>query len=85
MLNLSIWPIDWTRSGASTPAQSGPARNDSEEEFCIPQNSSITGDQLSDCLVSNPGHSVRGFYCPSPSGMMITVVGKGYGDPSSNS
>ena len=37
MSNSSIWPIDRFLSGATTPAQSGPGTNESEEVLCIPQ------------------------------------------------
>ena len=52
----SIWPIDRTLSGATTPGQSRPGSNDNEGVFHIPQSSSITGASPSDCLVSCPGH-----------------------------
>ena len=41
MLNLSIWPIDRTLSGATTPGQIGPGSDGSEGVLFIPQNSSI--------------------------------------------
>ena len=50
----SIWPIDRTLSGATTPGQSGPGSDG------LPQSSSITGTSPSDCLVSYPGHSFAG-------------------------
>ena len=56
MSNSSIWPIDRTLSGATTPGQSGPGSNGNEEVFCIPQSSRITGASPSDCL----GHSFGG-------------------------
>ena len=58
MWNSSIWPIDRTLSGATTLSQIGPYSNCNEEVLRIPQNSSITGASLSDCLVSYPGHSL---------------------------
>ena len=39
MSNSSIWPIDKTLSGATTPSQCGPGSNDNEGLICIPQNS----------------------------------------------
>ena len=39
----SIWPIDRTLSGATTPGQSGPGSDGNEGVLRIPQNSSITG------------------------------------------
>ena len=52
----SIWPIDKTLSGATTPGQSGPGRNGNEGVLHIPQSSSMTETSPSDCLVSYPGH-----------------------------
>ena len=54
MSNNSIWPIDKTLSGATTPGQSGPGSN--EWVLCIPQSSSITEASPSVCLVSYPRH-----------------------------
>ena len=48
----SIWPIDRTLTGATTPVQSWPGSNGNEEILRIPQSSSITGTSLSGCLVS---------------------------------
>ena len=53
----SIWPIDRTLSGATTPDLSGPGRDGNNGVLCIPQSSSITGASPSDCLVSYLGHS----------------------------
>ena len=61
MSNISIWPIDRTLSGAATSSQSGPGSNVNEEEFCIPQSSSITEALPLDCLVSYPGHPLVEF------------------------
>ena len=63
----SIWPLDWTLSGATTPGQSGPRNDGNEGVHRIPQNSSITGASPSDCLVTFPGHSLGGilFYRPN--------------------
>ena len=52
--------MDRVLSGASTPGQSGPGSNGTEEVLHIPRSSSITGTSPSDCLVSYPGHSLRG-------------------------
>ena len=60
MSNSSIWPIDKTLSGATTPGQSGPGSDGNEGALHIPQSSSITGASSSDCLVSYTGHSFRG-------------------------
>ena len=58
----SIWPIDRTLSGATTPGQSGPGSDGNEGVLRIPQNFSITGTSPSDCLVLYPGHSLVGSY-----------------------
>ena len=52
----SIWPIDRTLSGATTPGQSGPGSDGSEEVLHIPQ---IIGTSPSDYLVSYLGHSLK--------------------------
>ena len=51
---ISIWPIDRTLSGASTPGQSGPGSDGHKEVLRIPHISSITGASPSNCLVSYP-------------------------------
>ena len=56
----SIWPIDRTLSGTTTPGQSGPGSNGNEGVLHIPQSFSITGTSPSDCLVSYPGHLLGG-------------------------
>ena len=61
----SIWPIDGTLSGATTPVQSKPGSNGNEGVLCIPQSSSITGTSPSDCLVSYPEHLLGGGSYPS--------------------
>ena len=48
----SIWPIDKTLSGATTPSLSGPRNDDNEGILHIPQNSSITGTSPSDIELS---------------------------------
>ena len=58
MSSSSIWPIDRTLSGATTPDECGPSSNDNEGVFRIPQTFCITGVSPSDCLVSYPGHSL---------------------------
>ena len=55
MLFSSIWPIERTLLGATTPCQSEPGSNDNEGMLYNPQNSSITWTSPSDCLVSYPG------------------------------
>ena len=58
----SIWPIERTLSGATTPGPNGPGSDGNEGVLHIPQSSSITGASLSVCLVSYPGHSLEGSY-----------------------
>ena len=58
MSNSSIWPIDSTLSWATTPDQKGPGSEEIEGALRIRQSTSITGASPSDCLVTNPGHSL---------------------------
>ena len=44
------------------PGQSGPGSDGNVGLLHIPQSFSITGISPSDCLVSYPGHSLRGCY-----------------------
>ena len=53
----SIWPIDRTLLGTTTPGHSWPGSDGNDGGIHIPQSSSITGTLPSDCLVSYPGHS----------------------------
>ena len=62
MSNSSIWAIDKTLSGATTPGQSGPGSNGNEGVLHIPQSSNITEVSASDCLVSYTGHSLGESY-----------------------
>ena len=62
MSNSSIWPIDRTLSGATTPGQSQLGSDGNEGILRIPQSSSITEVSPSDCLVSYTGHSLEGSY-----------------------
>ena len=62
MSNSSIWPIDRTLSGATTPTQSEPVNDSNKGVLHIPQSSSITGASPSDCLVSYPELSLVGSY-----------------------
>ena len=82
----SIWPIDRSLSGATTPSQSGSVNNGNERVLYIPQSFSITGTSPSDCLVSYPGYTLVGvlplyreavvvFY--SPSWLIKLVCGGG--------
>ena len=57
MLNSSIWPIDRTLSGATTPGQSGSSSDGSEEVLYFPQISKA-GVIPSECFVSYPGDSL---------------------------
>ena len=54
----SIWTINRTLLGATTPGQSGPWSEGNKGVLCIPQSLSITGTSPSDCLVLCPGHSL---------------------------
>ena len=56
MSNSSIWSIDRTLLGATTPGQSVPGNDGNEGVLSIPQSSSITGASLSESLASYPGH-----------------------------
>ena len=56
----SIWPIDRTLSGATSPGQSGPGSDSNKGVLYIPQSSSITGTAPADCLVSYRGRSSCG-------------------------
>ena len=62
--NRSIWHIDKTLSGATTPGQSGSGSDSNGEVFHIPQSSSITEASPSDCLVSYPGYTLGGGLTP---------------------
>ena len=68
----SIWPIDRTLSGATSPGQSGPGSNGNEGVLCIPQSSSITRTSPSDCLMSYPGHTWEGEGSYSSAEMQLT-------------
>ena len=60
MSNSSIWPIDRTLSGATTPSQSRLESNGNEG--VLPQSSSITEASPTDCLVSYLGYSQEESY-----------------------
>ena len=60
----SIWPIDRTLSGATTPGHSRPGINGNEGVLHIPQSSSIIGTLPSDCLCIT-WTLVGGWYYPS--------------------
>ena len=53
-LFCSIWSIDRTLSGATTPERGGPESNENKGVLRVPQSSSIAGRSKSDCL----GHSL---------------------------
>ena len=72
----SIWSVDRTLSGATTP---GPSSDGNEGVLHIPQSFNITVTSPSDCLASYAGHSLGGvlplrwdvvglFYSPSQLG-----------------
>ena len=58
----SIWLIDRTLSGATTPGQSGLVSDGNGGLLRIPQSPSITGASPSDCLVLYLGHSLGKSY-----------------------
>ena len=58
----SIWSIERTLSGATTPGQSGSGSDGNEGVLCIPQNSNITETSPSDCLVSYQAHALGESY-----------------------
>ena len=58
----SIWLIDKSLSGTTTPSQSGPGSDGNKGVLYIPQSSSITGTSLSDCLESYLGYSLGESY-----------------------
>ena len=60
----AILPIGRTLLGATPSSQSGPGSDGDEGVLLIPQNPSITGTSLSDCLVSYLGHLLRGRVLP---------------------
>ena len=62
----SIWPIDKTLSGATTPGQNWPGSNGNKGVLRIPQSSSIT--------TTSPFGGARS--------VMVIVVGNGHGDKS---
>ena len=83
--NSSIWPIDSTLSGVTTPGQNEPGSDGIEGVFCILQSSNICGASLSDCLVSWSGHLLeRGLTSlqrcnrcvlkPQPTGLMTVRI-----------
>ena len=54
----SIWPIDRSLPGATTPDLSGTRTEGNEGVLRIPQSSSITLATPSDCFVLYPEHSL---------------------------
>ena len=81
MSNSTIWPIDRTISGATTPCQSGPGSNVNDGVYYIPQSSSITEAWPSDCLVSFVegvqllcGDAVGVFYSPRWLGQQLQIT-----------
>ena len=58
MSNPSIWPINRTLSGVTTPSQSRHGSDGKEGVPHIPQNSSITGASPSDLFYVISGHSL---------------------------
>ena len=61
MSNSSMWPIDRTWSGATTPGQSGPGSNGNEEVLHIPQSSKTRASTSESFVISRTLIGV-GFY-----------------------
>ena len=84
MSNSSIWLIDRTLPGATTPGQSESENDGNERVLCIPQSSSITEAAPSDCLVLYPGilhlcrDAVGVFYNPSRLGQQNNALRTNY-------
>ena len=70
MPKSSIWLIDRTLSGATTPGQKGPGNDSNEDVLRIPQSLGNAGTSPSDCLVSYPRNSFGECY---PSSEMQSV------------
>ena len=82
----SIWPIDRTLLGATTPSQSGPGSDGNEELLHILQSSSITGARP-DCVISRTfvggvlllfRGAVGVFYSPPPADWVKSESQNGY-------
>ena len=58
MSSNSIWPMNRTLSGATTPGQSGPRSDNNKGVQHIPQSASINRTSLSDCLISHHHHHI---------------------------
>ena len=67
----SIWPIDRTLSGSTTPGLSESGSDGNEGVLCIPQSFSVTGTSLSDCFVSYPEHSLVVGFLPHCRGAVV--------------
>ena len=83
-IGCSIWPIDRTRSFATTPGQSGTGSNVNEGVLYMPQIFK-TRSLPSDCLMSYRGHSLVGvllfcryavsvFYSPGQLGWVTSLM-----------
>ena len=65
MLSSTIWPIDWTLSGSTSPGQSRPGNYSNERILHIPQNSSNNGPSPLDDLISYQDTPLSGESYPS--------------------
>ena len=74
LTDSSIWPIDMTLSGTTTPGQSGPESNGNEGVLHFLQISK-DGSSPSDCLMSYPRHLLGESY---PSAEMQSVYSTGH-------
>ena len=82
MSNSSIWPIDKTQSGATTPGHNGLGSDGNEGVLHISQSFSITGASPSDFLISLSGHSLRVqlVYFIAPADWAIDISDRAYVD-----
>ena len=79
MSNGSIWPIERTLSGATTPSQSGHRSDINKMVLSITQSSSITGASTLDCLVSYLGYSLGDSYPSAEMQSLYSIVAADWG------
>ena len=73
----SIWSIEMTRSGVTTPGQGEPGSDGNKGILHIPQSSWILETSTSDSLVSYPGHSLEMSY-PSAEMPLVYFAASAY-------
>ena len=72
---VSIWSIDRTRSGATTPGQCGPGIDGNEGILRIPQSSSIPRASPSECFLSYSTAEMQSVYSvASPIYLWVHIV-----------